>query len=136
MSTYLELAHDEELAAIGRDIVLRIPLKGVFKIDFKKDAASGRFHVLEINARYNLWHHMAARNGVNLLQVAYNYLVHGARPKCMRYRTTFRWLCFRLDFRAFRELASRDELSFGGWFLSLLPLPKVYHHFSWTYPIP
>jgi len=136
MSTYLELAHDETLAAMGRDIVARVPLKGVFKIDFKKDAINGRFYVLEINARYNLWHHVAARNGINLPQVAYDYLVDGTRPENTSYRTTFRWLCFRLDFRAYRELSARAELSFIGWLLSLFASFKIYHLFSWTDPVP
>jgi predicted ATP-grasp superfamily ATP-dependent carboligase len=136
MSTYLELAHDDELAAVGRDIVARIPLKGVFKIDFKKDATSGLFYMLEINARFNLWHHVAARNGLNLPQIAYDYLVHGARPPETPYCTAFRWLCFRHDFHAYRELASRGELSLGGWLFSLLASRKVYHLFSWTDPLP
>lgn len=136
MSTFLELAHDEELVAIGRDIVARVPLKGVFKIDLKRNAGNGRFHVLEVNARFNLWHHMAAKNGVNLPLVAYDYLVHGARSADTRYRTAFRWLYFRLDYRAFRELASRNELGVVGWLLSLIRSRKVYHLFSWTDPLP
>ncbi len=136
MSTFLELAHNEEVAAIGRRIVAQVPLKGVFKIDLKQDTASGRFYVLEINARYNLWHHVAALNGINLPQIAYDYLVQGARPPEMPYRTAFRWLCFRHDFHAYRELASRGELSFGGWLYSLLASRKVYDLFSWTDPLP
>jgi predicted ATP-grasp superfamily ATP-dependent carboligase len=135
-STYLELARDEELAAIGRDTAARLALKGVFKIDLKRSAADGRSRVLEINARYNLWHHLAARNGVNLPKVAYDYLVHGLRPAGTRCATSFRWLYFRLDVRAFRELASRRELSLGAWLLSLLASRKVCHVFSWTDPIP
>ncbi len=136
MSTFLELAHDDELAAIGHDVVARVPLKGVFKIDLKRDAGTGRFHVLEINARYNLWHHVAAKNGVNLPQVAYDHLVHGARPADTRYRTTFRWLYFRLDYRAFRALVSRNELGVIGWLLTLIRSRKVYHLFSRTDPAP
>jgi len=79
---------------------------------------------------------VAARNGINLPQVAYDYLVHGTRPADPRYDTTYRWLCFRLDFRAYRELSSRSELSFVGWLLSLLAARKVYNLFSWTDPVP
>jgi D-aspartate ligase len=136
MSTYLELAHDDELAALGRDIVARVPLKGVFKIDFKRDAQTGRLRVLEINARFNLWHYMAARNGVNLLQVAYEYLTSGARPPAARHRTTFRWLCLRLDYRAYREAASRGELTLGAWLGSIARSRMVYDLFSWTDPVP
>ena len=136
MSTFLKLAHDEEVAAIGRRIVAQVPLKGVFKIDLKEDAVNGRFYVLEINARYNLWHHVAARDGINLPQIAYDYLVHGARPPETPYRTEFRWLCFPHDFHAYRELASRGKLSLGGWLYSLLASRNVYDLFSWTDPLP
>jgi len=136
MSTFLEMAQNEEVAAIGRRIVAQLPLKGVFKIDLKEDAVSGRIYLLEINARYNLWHHMGARNGINLPQVAYNYLVHGKRPLAMRYRSTVRWICFRHDFHAYRELASRGELSFLDWLFSLLASRKVYDLFSWSDPLP
>jgi predicted ATP-grasp superfamily ATP-dependent carboligase len=136
MSSYLEMVHDEEVAASGRHVVAQVPLKGVFKIDFKRDAVSGRLHVLEINARFNLWHHMGARNGINLPQLAYDYLVHGKRPAGAAYRTTFRWVYMRLDFQAYRELAAQGKLSLGSWLLSLLLSRKVYTLFSWTDPIP
>ena len=136
MSTYLELAHDETLAAIGHDIVKQLPLKGVFKIDFKKNAADGRFHVLEVNARFNLWHHMAAKNGVNLPRVAYDHLIYRKPPARTTYRTAFRWLCLRSDFRAYRDLADRGLLGMGDWLLSLLVSRKVYDLFSWTDPLP
>jgi predicted ATP-grasp superfamily ATP-dependent carboligase len=136
MSTYLELAHDDELAALGRDITGRVPLKGVFKVDFKRDPGSGRFYMLEINARFNLWHYPAARNGVNLPQVAYDYLVNGTRAAPQPYRTSIRWLCFSLDYRAYRDLASRGELDWPGWIASIVGSRKVYDLFSWTDPVP
>src|SRR5260370_34352864 len=52
MSSFLELAHQAELAAIGRDIVARLQLKRIFKIDFKRDVRDGKFRLLEINARF------------------------------------------------------------------------------------
>lgn len=135
-STFLELAHDEELAALGRDVVARVPLKGVFKIDLKKHARTGRFYVLEVNARFNLWHYMAARNGVNIGKVAYEYLLHGKRPAPAPYRTTYRWLAFQDDYRAYRQLAARGELDFARWLWSLLRAPKVYELFAWSDPLP
>ncbi len=136
MSTYLEMAHDDEIARTGRYIVSQVPLRGAFKIDMKKDARDGSGYLLEINARYNLWHHMAARNGVNLPQAAYDYLVYRKRPASSDYRTTYRWLYLRHDYRAFRELSSRGEMSLAGWLLSLLLARKVYDLFSWTDPAP
>ena len=134
-SSYLELAHDNELAALGREVVARIPLKGVFKIDFKRSAASGRFYLLEVNARFNLWHYLGAQNGVNLPQVAYDYMTTRARPRHVAARTQYRWLCPGLDYKAYRGLAARGELGAVSWLASLAS-PKVYDLFSWRDPGP
>lgn len=131
-SSYLELAHNDKLAALGREIVERLGLKGIFKMDFKRHATTGRFHLLEINARFNLWHYLGAANGVNLAQVAYDYLTTGARPQHRTADTKYRWLCFKLDLRAVR----RGEVGFPEWLASLLGARKVYDLFAWTDPLP
>jgi len=136
-STFLELARDEELAELGPRIVSALGLKGVFKIDLKRDPRTRRFHVLEVNARYNLWHYLGAANGVNLALTAYEHLVHGKRPSAPRgYRTSHRWLYLRFDWLAYRELAARGELGLGGWLASLAKGPKVCQVFSWSDPLP
>jgi predicted ATP-grasp superfamily ATP-dependent carboligase len=135
-SSYLELAHDEELATLGRTLVPRIGLKGVFKMDFKRHAASGRFYLLEVNARFNLWHYLGAKGGVNLAQVAYDYVTRGARPAPTPVRARYRWLYPRLDYLAYRALAARGELSAARWLASLLTARKVYDLFAWTDPMP
>ena len=136
-SSFIELAHDEELNRLGTEIAARIPLKGVFKMDFKRDAASGCWHLFEINARFNLWHYLGARNGVNLLRVAYDYLLDGIRPAVPRsYGTAFRWLSLDLDVRAFRELHARGELGLARWLASILGSRKVFNLFSWRDPGP
>jgi predicted ATP-grasp superfamily ATP-dependent carboligase len=136
-SSFIELAHDGALAGIGRAVAERIPLKGVFKLDFKRDAATGRWRLLEINARYNLWHYPAACNGLNLPKVAYDYLVHGTRlEQSPPYRTTFRWLCWRLDLRAFRSLRARGEIGLLAWLWSLAQAPYVCELFAWSDPLP
>jgi predicted ATP-grasp superfamily ATP-dependent carboligase len=137
MSSFLELARDDEVAALGREVAASVPLRGVFKIDFKRCAASGRLALLEINARFNLWHHLGAVNGVNLPRIAYDYLVHRTRPAASRgYGTHRRWLCPRLDWRAYRGCAARGELGFGAWLASLAGAPLVYDTFSWSDPLP
>lgn len=136
MSSFVELVHDGELERLGRSVAERLGLKGVFKIDFKRDPRDGRFLVLEVNARFNMWHHVAARNGVNLPQVAYEYLVHGARPPANIYGERYRWLALRLDYRACRELAARGQLTYWRWIASLLATAKVYDLFSWSDPLP
>lgn len=135
-SSYLELAHDDALVAHGREVVSRLRLRGIFKIDFKRHAETGRFYVLEVNARFNLWQYLGAANGVNLAEVAYDYLTRGARPVHKPARSDYRWLCLRLDYKAYRRLAAEGRLSLPGWIGSLLAARKVYDLFSWRDPLP
>jgi D-aspartate ligase len=134
-SAYLRLARDDRLSALGRDIASRLRLAGVFKMDFKRSPA-GRFYLLEINTRFNLWHYPGALNGVNLPRIAYDFLVHGKRPQPAIARTHYRYLALRYDWRAYRELHARGSLSTAGWLWSLAQAPKGYELFSWTDPAP
>jgi predicted ATP-grasp superfamily ATP-dependent carboligase len=135
-SAYIEMVQDPGLLTFGRIMAGRIPLRGPFKIDFKKDAVDGRLVILEVNARYTLWHYLGAANGLNLTRVAYDHLVHGLRPeRAYEYRTTHRWLYLGYDFLAYRSLAKRGELNLFGWLRSLAA-PKIYNVFAWTDPWP
>ncbi|QCG96095.1 ATP-grasp domain-containing protein [Azospirillum sp. TSA2s] len=68
-----------DVAALGRDIAARIGLKGVAKFDFKRDPDGG-LHLLEINPRFNLWHHLGAVAGVNLPAMVQADLTGRPRP--------------------------------------------------------
>ena len=135
-SAFVELVHDEEFAMYGRRLAERVHLKGAFKMDFKTDAGTGKHFLLEVNARFNLWNHLGAANGVNLMQVAYDYLVAGKRPSPQPYRTDTRWISLPRDFRTYRFLAARDELSFVEWVSSILLTRIIHRHFSWKDPVP
>lgn len=136
-STFLELAQDEALEALGRRVAEALPLRGVFKIDVKRDARTGRLYLLEVNARFNLWHHLGAANGVNLPRTAYDYLLYGARPAAPgRYSTTHRWIHLRGDWHAYRDLAARGELRFARWLGSITEKPVVCHVLSGADPLP
>ena len=133
-SAYLRLAHDAALASLGRDIAARLGLAGVFKMDFKRHA--GRTYLLEVNTRFNLWHQLGAANGVNLPRVAYDFLLYGRRPQPACLSTRRRWLAWRYDWRAFRELHAKGEITIARWLWSLAQAPKVYEYFSWSDPLP
>jgi len=135
-SSYLELIKDEILLNLGKNIVKRLNFKGVLKIDFKKDIKSGDYYILEINARYNLWHYLGAINGVNIPLAAYNYLTTGEKLFSYNYKTTHKWLDLYIDYKAFKELKSRGEINIIKWIYSLLRHRKIYNVFSWRDPIP
>ena len=136
-SAYIELADNEELRALGARLAECVPLKGVFKMDFKRDARTGRWYLLEVNARFNLWHYLGAANGVNLVRIAYDWLLKDKRePAAATPRANVRWLSFELDARAFRALHADGKLGTARWLASLAFARKVYNLFAWTDPGP
>jgi predicted ATP-grasp superfamily ATP-dependent carboligase len=135
-SAFIEIAEDESLAALGRELAARLPLKGPFKMDFKRDPRDGRWLLLEINARFNLWHYLGARNGVNLMRVAYDYLLEKKRPEPERARRAYRWLSLENDYRAFRVLHARGELSWARWVASIAFSRNACNLFAWHDPGP
>jgi D-aspartate ligase len=135
-SAYVRLARDGALVATGRDISKRLGLAGVFKMDFKRSPVNGRFYLLEVNTRFNLWNYVGAMNGVNLAKVAYEYLVDAKVPVHKEAKLEYRWLSLRYDRRAYRELKALGKLDAAGWLWSLAQAPKVYDLFAWTDPMP
>jgi D-aspartate ligase len=135
-SAFIEMAQDESLEAEGRKVASRCPLKGPFKMDFKRDPRDGRWYLLEINARYTLWHYLGAANGVNLPRAAYEYLVDGQRAEPVQAVPRYRWLALGLDFRAYREMAARGEITAPRWAASILGSRNIYDMFSWSDPGP
>src|SRR5262249_9604133 len=70
LSSYVEITDDPTVKEQGRSAVERLRLSGVVKMDFKLDGA-GRLWLLEINPRFNLWHHPGAVAGVCLPELVY-----------------------------------------------------------------
>jgi predicted ATP-grasp superfamily ATP-dependent carboligase len=101
-STALEITDQADVAALGREIVGRIGLKGVAKLDFKRDPAGG-LHLLEVNPRFNLWHNLGAVAGVNLPALVYADMAGMPRPAVRRARTGARWCMLAKDLRSARE---------------------------------
>jgi len=136
VSTYLELVDVPELTRIGFDVIARLGLVGVVKLDFKRDPRTGRFYLLEVNPRFSLWNHLGAASGVNLPLLAYQDLAGLPAAPAKAAKVGLRWLSFADDARAFvRSLAPAGELSLAGWVGSLRG-PKVYDVFAWDDPSP
>jgi predicted ATP-grasp superfamily ATP-dependent carboligase len=100
-STALETTDAPDVARLGRQLVDRLGLCGVAKFDFKRDPA-GTLHLLEVNPRFNLWHHPGAHAGVNLPALVYRDLMGLPRGPVRRARPGIRWV-HRYDARAARQ---------------------------------
>jgi D-aspartate ligase len=100
-STAVEITRNEKLAELGREIVRRIGLKGVVKLDFKR-SLDDKFVLLEVNPRFSLWHHPGAVAGVNLPALVYADLTGRQRPRVTAVRSGVRWFDARHDASAAR----------------------------------
>ena len=115
-TTALEITEAADVRRLGRDIVERLGISGVAKLDFKRDM-QGQLRLLEINPRFTLWHHPAAVAGVNIPALVYADLTGRPRPAPARLRAGLRWCRPWKDFPAAREagesLASWTRWSLG-----------------------
>ena len=100
-TTALEITDAADVQRQGRAIAERLGLTGVAKFDFKRDPA-GKLHLLEINPRFNLWHHAGAVAGVNIPAIVYADLTGMQRPPTARARAGVRWCRIWKDFPAAR----------------------------------
>ena len=89
-TTALETTDEGDVYEIGRHCVELLGLKGVAKLDFKR-APDGELLLLEVNARFNLWHLPGAVAGMNLPALVYADLLGLPRPPVERPRCCVRW---------------------------------------------
>jgi len=101
-STALEISDAADVRAQGRAAVEKLKLTGVAKFDFKR-GPDGRLHLLEINPRFNLWHHLGAVAGLNMPAIVFADLVGRPRPMMAPARAGARWSCAWKDLPAARN---------------------------------
>jgi predicted ATP-grasp superfamily ATP-dependent carboligase len=100
-TTALVITDERDVRELGRGLAARMGLTGVAKFDFKR-APDGRIVLLEVNPRFNLWHHPGAVAGVNLPALVHGDLTGLPRAPFAKARAGVRWVSPR-DLQAARE---------------------------------
>lgn len=100
-STAVRITDVRDVAALGREVLERLALRGVAKVDFKR-ARDGELHLLEVNPRFTLWHHPAAVAGLNIPALVHADLTGAPRPATGPARPGVAWCSPHLDLRAAR----------------------------------
>lgn len=137
-STALEVTHAPDVAAVGRDVLQKLDFRGVAKLDFKRHPVDGSLHLLEINPRFNLWHHPGAKAGVNIPALVYDDLTGRPRGPQPVARPGVRWCSPWRDVQAVRE-SGDSVVRWAAWMLRAeakcaiawddpLPLPGAVAH--------
>lgn len=101
-STALTVTAEQDVAELGRALTQRLNLRGVAKFDFKR-AEDGALYLLEVNARFNLWHHLGAAAGVNLPALVFADLTGAGVPALAQAKAGMHWCYPWYDALAARE---------------------------------
>jgi predicted ATP-grasp superfamily ATP-dependent carboligase len=136
VSTCVEITDDARLKRLGRELMQRLEFSGVLKVDFKYDERDRKHYVLEVNPRYNLWHHPATLAGTCVPELVYNDCVDPGAPLPQpKFRPGVRWVTLRDDYHAFREYRAAGELSAMSWLFDLATA-EVNEDFRFSDPLP
>jgi predicted ATP-grasp superfamily ATP-dependent carboligase len=128
-STAITITDSAEARELGRRTVHALELKGVAKVDFKRDP-DGNLKLLEVNPRFNLWHHPGALAGVNLPALVYARLLGRPAAAPARAREGVTW-CSPHDLQAARA----HGLGMMRW-LRFVAGCDAKSGFSWDDPLP
>jgi D-aspartate ligase len=129
-STAIEITDRGDVAAMGREVLHALGLRGVAKVDFKR-APDGTLWLLEVNPRFTLWNNPGSLAGVNVPALVYADLAGFPRPQIGPLHAGIRWCELMTDRQAAR-LAGMGGARWIWWALRC----ETKHGASWDDPMP
>ncbi|HEX7056828.1 MAG TPA: carboxylate--amine ligase [Bacilli bacterium] len=115
-----------ELYDIGAAFFEAIKYKGFAEIEFKKDAETGKFYLIEVNVRLTNFNHLLYKIGLNIPYITYQELTGQAvEPKAITWdtRRVF-WYAYE-DLFAIRDYLKTGQLTIGNVLASFFK-PKAF----------
>lgn len=135
-SVYTGHKYVPELYEIGAKFFEGIKYKGFAEIEFKKDAETGKFYMIEVNARTTNFNNLLYKLGLNMPYINYREMIgEPLEPKHFTEdQNLVFWYAYE-DLLAIRDYIKTGQLTFGEVFKSLLR-PKAYAIWDWKDPMP
>lgn len=135
-SVYTTQRYVPELYEIGAKFLEDIKWKGFAEIEFKKDAESGKFYLIEVNVRITNFNNLLFKIGINVPYITYKELTgEPIKPYAVTHDTNLVfWYAFE-DFIAVRNYIKTGQLSFVQVMQSYFKR-KVYAIWDWKDPKP
>ena len=119
-----------DLEAEAADILRQLRLRGMVVMNFKRDARTGQFMLLEVNPRLSANSLLLTRAGFNLPWLVYQEVCGRVAPEeaavAVSWRVGVRYLSAKADFLAFRTLAREGRMGWADYLRSVLRLGMVY----------
>ena len=124
-----------EVVDLGIQFCQSIGYRGLTNIEFKRDATSGNFKLIEINVRSAFQVSLAIDSGVDLPYIAYRDALREPVERVFNYVSGRRWVNLSADTRSFLERHRRRELGLGSWLASLVTV-RSHAYWAWDDPMP
>jgi D-aspartate ligase len=105
----------------GLKLLAALGFHGVAQVEFKHDPRDNSFRLIEVNARFWMWHSLATYCGVNLAHIAYLDAVGGDPQPYLSQRVGPRWVLLLDDLMAAPADIRDGRLTFREWASSLRP---------------
>jgi predicted ATP-grasp superfamily ATP-dependent carboligase len=129
-----DITDEPEVAALGLRLLEITGHRGAATVEFRRDPRDGRFVLMEINVRTVSGQQLVTSSGFDVPLLAFHDATGRPLPPIPPIKPV-RWLFLGLDFRAFRELRSRGEITTGQWLRSLARC-RSFAYFAWDDPLP
>ncbi len=135
-SVYTGQKYVPELYDIGAKFLESMGYKGFAEIEFKKDAETGKFYLIEVNVRITNLNVLLAKAGVNVPYITYRELTGSPLPPSAVTKDTnlVFWYAYE-DMLAIRGYLKTRQLTFGQVAASFFK-PKAHAIWSWEDPKP
>ncbi|MBP7611488.1 MAG: hypothetical protein KA760_18485, partial [Steroidobacteraceae bacterium] len=129
-----EICDHPEVAELGLRLLSATGHRGPATVEFRRDERNGRLVLMEINARTILGQEMIARSGLDVALMAYQDAKGNPVPLPGAVKF-IRWMHFQSDFRAFRALRRRRQLTAWQWLNSIVAC-RAFAYFAVDAPKP
>lgn len=131
-----EVVATPEIEMLSTDFFQRIDYFGPCSMEMKKHAQTGEYYLIEPTIGRTDWNNSFAEgNGIPIPYIMYCDIAGKPIPLFHPKTIKRRWIRWSADARAARKQIQKGELSWGGWFKSMMP-PVVGPVWSLDDPMP
>lgn len=125
-----------EIYEIGKNFLEGIKYKGFAEIEFKKDAETGQFYLIEVNTRITNLNNLLYKTGINIPYITYKELTgEPIQPKAVTNDTNLVFWYAYEDLLAVRNYIKTGQLTLTQVLKSYFR-PKAYAIWDWKDPKP
>ena len=126
-----------EPSALLARLLAGIGYRGPYDAEFKRDAETGRYHLIELNVRAWWQAEFAARCGVDAVTMCYRDALGLPQQSVQGYQVGREWLMPSNDLAAWRHLVKQGEMDFAAGREFLRSWTRSYWAgFAWDDPLP